>query len=226
MTLVKLREKTLRMLHNRSDATSAIIDEAINNAYRLLARGKFVDSDRTRRVINLRFPELEAISTAITLENGTNQYAYPATAAEVDAVEYESDTTNGIFLPLKPVSWTRFSAVDTSRNQAPTLYTLHNRNIYVTPWPGAQQDGRVLRVWYYITPTALTGDSQEPIIPAVYHPLIPLLAARELYVEFGEEERATSMFSTFLARLNEIQGPRSLRTLGHAAYNRTTNLER
>lgn len=226
MTLLQLRAKTQRLLHNRVDATSTIIDEAINNSYRLLCRGRFVDSDRTRRIVNLRFPELEAISSATTLEDGINQYSFPTNAAEVDFVEYQNGTTpEANYLPLRVVSWTRYGTLDTTRNQAPTIYTLHGRSIYITPWPGTAQHGRILRVWSYQTPTTLVTDGSTPVIPEVYHPLIPLLAARELYNEFGEEERANNAFSTFLARLNEIQGPRSLRTYGHAAYNRVANLE-
>lgn len=215
MTREELRERLKRLIHQRDELTDSDLNAMLNDAQVRLARGRFPDADRTGRTLLLRFPDLEVLDTSITLSDGVSSYAYPSTPTrwfEVNHVERQTNATNAQYTELLDTPWQKFGTIDQVRDEMPTHWARYGRKIYVTPRPGSSQAGTVLRTWGYRQPTAMSTDSAEPEFDDAYHALIPILAARDLLYELGEEEQASNLAASFLRRLVETQPTASLRT--------------
>lgn len=225
MTLAEMRTLLTRMTHSRSELTNTDYDLALNHAYRVICRGRFPDLDRT--IKPLRFQELESVKE-ITLVTDDQDYAYPSIgagddfdAAVVDLLFFQHDATNDLWTELKLKSWKQFVKADSATGQNPSLWSTRNRQIYITPKPGASQSGMKLNAYYYGTPVALSLTSDEPVVPDAYHYCIVLLAARNLLLELGEPDAAASFEQALTKNLIELQtdsillqtGPRALRIL-------------
>lgn len=220
MTLAELRTVTDRLIRQRDDVTDAIINDAINDAYRRICAGRVLVGVPPRSV-SLRFNELESTGD-VTLVDGTFSYDFPTDAQTIDHIDYEYDSTNDRHRALREVSYARFSTLDQTRDQEPSFYAIHNNKILVTPRPGSDQAGDILKVWFYkgSNVTALTAGN-SPVIPVHYHSSIAYMAARDLLNEYGEPEIASTISEHLLRRFSELQTPEAMRhTSAKSAFNR------
>lgn len=161
MMLMQLREK----VRNRAGISSGdqyipsqVLDDAINQAI-LQIDGEY------------HWPWLEATQT-ISLVDGTDTYALPADyRATRSMVALNTDSSNSV---LPQVSPTQALSKVTTDVGFPMGYALYEGNIVLLPTPGA---GYTLKHLYYRQSTELVNDTDEPLIPDLWHPAVVAAAA-------------------------------------------------
>lgn len=213
MTLRMLRESVMRLLRNRSNLDSVTVDNYVNSAYTRICRGKFVDEDRTHRDKLQLFECLKKFTTLPTpikltfIPGGCVGYAYPTDCDVPLRVDFAGSELTRVPLPviLNVSEGTVELWADDPANSRVVLGYAADETV---------TSGELVILHYYANPAALTGDNQEPVIPEAYHPLIAILAARDLLYEFGEDERSRGLDGEFRKRLAEVASSRLISTAG------------
>ena len=203
MTKAEMRASLLRLMRNRDTVTAVVADLALWNAYCKLCRGRLVDEERTRRNVTLFFPELEKTAELgvfqLDASSGKWYAAFPVDCDAPRLVYYAGDK-----LPrVKPVALFSRDDVD----QEACAFDHANRRVYLS---GSDVPTEAVWIVYYAKPAAWADDASEPEIPVAYHNVIPLIAARDLYNEFGEDERSRAFDAQIPHRLAELSTTRGL----------------
>ena len=203
MNLSELREELRSRVQDRSDITDSILDRYINNAYRTIATGKFVDI--TGQIRTLRFPEQE-LRTDTSLSTGTESYSVHPRMYAIINVSHEYDSSASRWLNLKYLAPGKFNELP-EIEQRPYFYTFFHNNILVRPVPSSDWDGSTMRVWGYVLPVELTTAAEEPNLKEHWHQLIAILAASRLAGRFGFTELATDYEAEFKNVLSTMPTP-------------------
>jgi len=123
-----------------------------------------------------RWPWLEK-TTTVSLVNGTASYALPT---DVRTVTVVFDANANVYDEASIRDLVTFQQVG---DDIPAqfgegyFYSTDGLNIYVSPTPSASG---TLTVKYVANETALAGDSDTPLLPAVYHEAVVQLAALKI----------------------------------------------
>lgn len=207
-------------LQRRSEITSDIRTEAINEAYLTLCNGRFVDAHRMLRLI--RFPELEA-RAGITLVTNQDAYTLSTTMYTISYVEhqFDSSTTLGRWMGLKYKPHYNLMLIQPV-NGRPFFFSWHQNTVYLRSVPGTAENGQTLRVWYYKIPTQLSAPGDSPVISELFHPLIPILAASNLATRFSMGEKASELEGRFAAELAKRRLPHEM----ESSFNVTSQVNR
>lgn len=212
MNFSELKDTLHRLLHVRSDVTEAIRARALNQALVRLPVLRIKDMDRTGRVLQVHIPELEDSDTTQTLTELGRTYNAPSDAYYTEDVDVYNPS-NACYEQLTWMNWQRYRAeyLDDTTGSTPEYWTQRGSEIYLGPLPDATYAGGTLRLWYYRHPATLVSDSASPELPDEWHLALAYLAARDLYREFGEDERSDEMTDTLRLMLSELMGRRRAR---------------
>lgn len=203
MTLAELITRVGIMVRGRSDIDSATITSAINEAYKRMATGKFIDAQRNVR--HLRFPELEKRADA-TLVTGGEDYALPALGYAVFMVRHRYSTSPDQWLRLKRHTPAQLWNIQ-DQSGKPWAFTFYGNAIWLRNIPSSTYNGQTLRIWYYQVPAALTASGDSPVYNEVWHPLIALEAGRDLASRYGFVELAAGYAGEFAQHLSMLKLP-------------------
>jgi hypothetical protein len=192
------------MLRQRSDISSAIVTEAINEAYKRIVVGKFIDAQRNLR--KLKFPELEKRADS-TLVTGAEAYSLPTYGYAVFMVRHRFSTTptEQWFRLRRKTPQQLWQMQDTSGR--PAFFTFYQNSIWVRNIPSSDYNGQTLRMWYYEIPQSMTGSGDSPVINSIWHPLIAIEASRDLAQRYGYLELAATYAGDFAQQLATLRLP-------------------
>jgi hypothetical protein len=205
-------------VQDRSDITDTVLDRYINNAYRTISTGKFVDI--TGQIRTLRFPELELRQDA-SLSTGTETYALMDRTYAIIVVSHQYDTgPPARWLNLKYLAPAKYTEIPVTE-QRPYFYTFFHNAIRIRPVPSSDWNGTTLRIWSYVLPTPLTGVAETPVIQPHWHHLISVLAASRLAGRFGFTELATDYEAEFKNILSTMPTPYEMQS--HISATRVVN---
>lgn len=125
----------------------------------------------------------------------------PLTISDLRAVESVIDTTNDVkLIPLDRRTITDFD-VDLARAGAPTNYYVTSGTI-VNVYPANTVS---LSVRYWEVPTALSSESDTPVIPTRFHPVIVDAAVMRAYELADEYVAQQAAFTAFQGRLEQMR---------------------
>ena len=169
-----------------------------------------------RRVLGLRRWDFLEVQTTDAIVAGDTTIGLPADFKRVDAIELVDASGNAVSFEFRPYQQFREVAKWDSEQGVPQWWTERGGTIYF--WPAA--DGAYTATIDYIkeAPAAMSGSSDEPIVPESYHDILVYGAAAEL----AARERDWSAYSAFSAiptqRLAEMVAEHGVRQRQNARH--------
>jgi hypothetical protein len=137
---------------------------------------------------------LRELDQTLTLVNGTNSYALPATVQRVLYVA--NDTADYI---LDPIDEQEFESLDhTERGTPAYFYISASTNVVLYPTPGPGNITNTIRLHYVGLPTAMSAAGDTSGFPADYDFVLKAYALQEAYA--AEDDQAASQFWTMRYR--------------------------
>jgi hypothetical protein len=165
-----MRENVLLRISESSGGT--FTDDEIN---RMIQR----EYENVQTLVNMKNDEYFA-KQVTTNTVSTNVYAWPSDFLKLLMMELYYD--NDEWWEVPKTSMHKVNEWEARRwwlrNSNPVRYYIIGSNYYLTP---AQQNGTDnLRMTYLYTPTALSNDTDEPVIPDLYHEILEIGATNRL----------------------------------------------
>lgn len=231
LTKAELRTRAKQLLGNRTSITGTVIDDAwyderVMDGYRQLCtfQGPVQLSARQRPAMRtLRFFELEE-RTAATLSVALTSNFVTPTASNVYIVDDIYDRTNNRGLDMMSERERRHCDPDATGK--PRRWRPGGaggvQGYYIDQRPGAAADEIDVYEMTYQYPADLVDDADTPVIPAVWHPAIYLLAAAAGADLLDMPARAQELKSDFYRFISERKSPyEELHRAGQAGARRS-----
>lgn len=199
----QIRTYVLQYLGKRSDVTTALADDFINQSYLELAASFF-------------FKLLEQVDVGTTTVASTSSYSLPTKNLYVDSI---TDLTNKRKLEAKDMEW--YQDQDHEEDGQP-LYWVHSVDeIILQPIPDGVYD---LRIVGRKLPTVITSDATIPDLPENWHLILALHAAADLAFMFGMDERGMMLKNEMLGKISaamEVRTFERMRQYGQITVQKT-----
>lgn len=210
-TLLQLRTDLLSALGNRGDATPAMLNSWINDAYLLIASG-------------IKFNESQGTYTFNTVV-GQPFYKMPAAVQFTTGVSM-ADPTNYPFdggVPLNKIDEQTYRRLPLLQD-VPESYFRWNGMIVIYPTPAAV---KAIVVEYRIRPVPLVQDTDSPILPNEWGRGLFLKAKSFAYADLEEADNAERTQNDYVRFLREVGSTESEeKTSQYAAFRRVDTLTR
>ncbi len=168
----------------------------------LAARGfDYLSSTRLTDFLNYAYTvdvsEADAWPFLETSTTGTS----PVTVSDLRTIESVIDTTNQV--KLRPMDRRHVTDldVDLTRTGTPEFYYVTTGNVVATYPVGTG----TLSIRYWKTPTALSADADEPLLPTRFRALIVDAAEVRAYTDDDEADQANIAQQRFLSRLEHMR---------------------
>lgn len=185
MTFLEMQTRVGEYVGNRADITSTMIKASINETYKELA-------------IPFRFHEQEYEDATITTVDGTESYTVPTGAYAI--VEVKDQTNHFV---LEQVDQNAYDEMrDPDLEGPPEKFMNWAGKIYIWPVPDDVYD---LLVRFKKLPADMTGDTDTPLLPLDWHPIICMLSASDLCMRFNMAETGMRLKNEGLGRLSTRQ---------------------
>lgn len=169
-----------------------------------------------RRVLGMRRWDFLELQTTDTLNAGENTLTLPAELKRVDAIELKDVSGNSIDFEFRPYQQFREAAKWDIERGVPRWWTERGGVVHV--WPSADATYTATIDYIRHAPAALSGPSDEPILPPEYHDVLVYGAAAEL----AARERDWSSYSVFAGihttRLMEMTAEHGVRQRQNARH--------
>lgn len=197
MDLQTLRSTVRYRLNNRDDLTAGdgltALDFWINEAYREICH-------------TTRFTELESENTSLTTSSTLRYVALPT---DVYAVLNVFDVTNSTQLDPFEGGIQEYERQNAGGITGfPTKWLTHANRIYFHVPPNGAFS---LRVQLWNEPATLSATTDTPVIPAVWHDAIVILATRNGWRGIGDDTRAALIEGgEWAAFMQRISTPRAI----------------
>lgn len=183
-TLLDMRTEVQDYLGNRSDATDAKVDAAINEAL-------------GEHALSFRFYDLQ-VSTTFSTVIGTDFYTL--TPEFLDIEDITPATTRTPNLIKVEDKWIREQSI---QNSTPTHFARRGKQgILLHPVPDAVAS---YNIWYIKRPAVLALTTDVPEIPQEWHKCLVLAAASKMAFKLSLDEKGRNLKSEWLALISGLQ---------------------